>query len=181
MNTIEYERKQILTLDEYNMLITRLNEIVDCNEVIQVNYYFDDNNYSLCDKGDTLRVRQKSGRLSLERKFNKRYSTNGVRICDESNEDIHNLPMKIVIGDNKFYYIGNLMTVRKNYKIDDNTISLDASYYLGKIDYEVEIESDKEVTIPEFVSKIIKFNRYQGGKYNRFVRKLKEKQLEYKI
>ncbi len=43
MNTIEYERKQLLTLDEYNMLMTKLNEIVDCNEVVQLNYYFDDN------------------------------------------------------------------------------------------------------------------------------------------
>lgn len=181
MNTIEYERKQLLTLNEYNMLITKLNEIVCCNEVVQVNYYFDDNNYTLYDKGDTLRVRQKLGKLSLERKFNKRYSTNGVKICDESNEDIQSLPMKIVNDDNKFYYIGNLITVRKNYKVDDNTISLDVNYYLGEIDYEVEIESEKEVTIPEFVSKIIKFNKYQDGKYKRFVRKLKEKQLEYEI
>jgi hypothetical protein len=53
----------------------------------------------------------------LERKFNKCYSSDGVRICDESSEDIHSIPLLIRSDDKEYHFIGNLITVRKNYKV----------------------------------------------------------------
>jgi uncharacterized protein YjbK len=69
MNITEYESKQLLTSGEYETLLTALNELAICKEVVQINYYFDDKNFRLCEKGDTLRVRQKSGKLSLGKKI----------------------------------------------------------------------------------------------------------------
>lgn len=67
--------------------------------------------------------------------------------------------MRIVLDENEYFYIGNLVTVRKNYEIDDNMISLDMNYYLGHIDYELEIESDTEVMVPKMMKETICLKR----------------------
>ena len=103
----------------------------------------------------TLRVKQKQDVLKLERNFNKCYLHDGVRVCNEYSEPIDNLPMRIVLDENEYFYIGNLVTVGKNYEIDDNMISLDMNYYLGHIDYELKIESDTEVMVPKMIKETI--------------------------
>jgi hypothetical protein len=60
-------------------------------------------------------------------------------------------------------------------------ISLDTNYYLGEVDYEIEIESDKAVCVPDSITKIVKFEHRQVGMYTRFVRKLKELNLQYEL
>ena len=67
--------------------------------------------------------------------------------------------MRIVLDENEYFYIGNLLTVIKNYEIDDNMISLDMNYYLGHIDYELEIESDTEVMVPKMMKETICLKR----------------------
>ena len=121
-----------------------------------------------------MRVRRKADKLTLERKYNKRYAPGGERICDESSKIIEFLPSKVTIGDNVYFYLGNLVTIRKNYIVDENIISLDISYYLGKVDYELEVESEKEVFLPKLVSTLIESKNYSHGKYTRYVKALKE-------
>lgn len=174
MNNVEYEYKQLITLDEYNNLMQKLHELYACEEFIQINYYYDDKDFSLFHKDETLRVRQKADKLTLERKYNKRYAPGGERICDESSKTIEPLPSKVTIGDNVYFYLGNLVTIRKNYIVDESTVSLDISYYLGKVDYELEVESNKEMILPKVVFQSIKFGNLHNGKYTRFINALKE-------
>ena len=121
-----------------------------------------------------MRVRQRLDKLTLERKFHRRYSQGGERICEESSEPIQRLPAKISIENREYCYIGNLVTTRRDYTIGKNIVSLDVSYYLGRVDYELEIESKEEVVLPEFLRKTIDGRARPDGKYTRFVRALRE-------
>lgn len=174
MNNVEYEHKQLITLDEYNSLMQKLDRLYACEELLQINYYYDDNNFSLFHKDETLRVRQKADKLTLERKYNKRYASNGERICNENSKTIEFLPSKVRIDNNVYSYLGELVTIRKNYIVDENTISLDISYYLGKIDYELEVESKIEAILPKIIFDSISFENYHDGKYTRFIKRYKE-------
>lgn len=174
MNNLEYEHKQLITLDEYNNLKQKLNELYASEEFIQINYYYDDRDFSSFHKGETVRVRQKADKLTLERKYNKRYVPGGERICDESSKTIESLPSKVTIDNNVYSYLGELVTIRKNYIVDESTVSLDISYYLGVIDYELEVESDKKAILPKIISESIVFDNHHDGKYTRFIKVLQE-------
>lgn len=152
----------------------KLDRLYACEEILQINYYYDDNNFSLFHKDETLRVRQKANKLTLERKYNKRYAPDGERICDENRKIIESLPLKVTIGDNVYFYLGELVTIRKNYIVDQSTVSLDISYYLGNVDYELEVESEKETVLPMLVSGSIESKNHNDGKYTRFIKALKE-------
>ena len=173
MSNVEYEYKKILKKEEYDILLSKLNEIAECFEFVQINYYYDNDKFLLFNTGNTVRVRQQLDKLSLQIKQNKHYSSNGQRRCDESSNTIQTLPKQITMNDNEFYYMGSLTTLRKNYYIDNNIISLDISYYLGEVDYELEIESQQRVELPQFITELVNFNSYSNGKYTRFVNKLK--------
>ena len=174
MDNVEYEFKQLITLEEYNILSSKLDEIADCNEFIQINYYFDDNSFTLFSRNETLRVRQRLGKLTLERKHNKRYCSTGERICDENSNTISFLPAEVSIDGHTYHYVGDLVTLRKNFIIDNDIISLDMNFYLGKTDYELEIESNREIKLLEFITELIDFKIYQDSKYTRFVKNLKK-------
>lgn len=174
MHTTEHEYKRLLTPEEYMTLLTKLDSIAVCRPYVQVNYYYDDEVFSLNEKGETLRVRQQLDKLTLERKFHRRYSQEGERICEEKSEPIQRLPAKISIGNQEYRYIGNLVTTRRDYTIGKNIVSLDVSYYLGRVDFELEIESKEEVVLPEFLREIMDGCARPDGKYTRFVRALRE-------
>ena len=41
MKSIEKEIKQLLTISEYTALLDALNIIAECEEIVQINYFFD--------------------------------------------------------------------------------------------------------------------------------------------
>ena len=174
MHITEHEYKRLLTPEEYTTLLTKLDSIAACIPYVQVNYYYDDEVFSLNEKGETIRIRQRLDKLTLERKFHRRYSQEGERICEEKSEPIQRLPAKISIENQEYRYIGNLVTTRRDYTIEKNTVSLDVSYYLGRVDYELEIESKEEVVLPEFLREMIDGRARPDGKYTRFMRALQE-------
>jgi uncharacterized protein YjbK len=175
MITQEIERKYMLTEPEYNMWSSRLVEHTTDN-VIQINYYYDDDSYSLCGSDETLRIRQIGNQLTREFKFNKR-DIDGVRICDEQTTGISEFPLQLSVRGKIYRLIGSMITIRKNIQIDNATVSLDQSLYFGAVDYELEIEygNCREETNP-----IIKMIETQcncpstHGKYQRFISKLRE-------
>lgn len=172
----EIERKIILTKDEY----LNINDKFKMKEEkIQVNYYFDTQDYSLAKKDETLRVRQSDQGLMLEYKFNKLYSEM-VRECQEYTFSIKHLPLEVSSDmitpfynreKNKFFLQGQLVTHRKIFSLDTVKICLDRNYYLGKIDFELEIEGKSE----EIIEKNIEIFGWPHvpssiGKYKRFLR-----------
>ena len=121
-----------------------------CNSItpiLQINYYYDDEQNSLYKQDITLRIHQTGELLELQRKRHIIKSNSWVE-SDETNIIITSLP-KII--DNKYRLKGSLVTMRCRMKIEKSSIlfDFDENYYLGESDYELEMEieneSDKQV------------------------------------
>jgi uncharacterized protein YjbK len=168
MTTIEHERKQLLSHSDYQQLCILLNGICKGTEQVQINYYYDDVNFTLCRQSNTLRVRQIESSLKLEKKFFKCFSK-GVRITDEISCNIDCLPIAVEYNDMLFNFVGEMTTVRIVYCVDQYTIALDRNYYLGIIDYEIEVESDSIVVPPQFLIGLCNFSAQCESKYSRYV------------
>jgi uncharacterized protein YjbK len=104
----------------------------------------------------------------LERKTNKRY-IEGVRFADESSAPLKELPRII---DDKYCYIGQLVTTRTRFSLPSGTnIDFDVSQYLDVTDYEIEVELGKSEP-EEFLAAFPIGNEKPVGKYSRFVQRL---------
>src|SRR5690625_5863964 len=60
---IEIEYKNLLTEDEFNLLLSTLPFSKECQ--VQKNYYFETNNFALRGKLSALRIREKKGSYQL--------------------------------------------------------------------------------------------------------------------
>lgn len=158
---------------------------------IQVNYYYDTNKYKLNRNDITLRVRQKEDSLRIQLKcLLKREG--GLFVKNEFSENIDELPVKInkekiqwpelLICEDDITLKGNLITERTVYKFNEAMeIDLNKNFYLGIIDYELELEfefnSDFEADASNFVNDVIKNEcsiNFALGKSSRFYQKLKQ-------
>jgi len=175
----EYEKKQIITKEKqlfiYNYLINKF----ESDRIIQINYYYDNDSFYLYKNNKTLRVRQIDDNLKLEYKYNKSYLFD-VRICDEYTANLSSLPNTLRApikeqNDNEYRKVGVLITERYNFKLDDFTISLDKNLYLGVVDYEIEVESEKLSNELDFINELeLDFKQTSVSKYDRFVTQLKK-------
>ena len=156
-----------------------MDALVIANIKTQINYYYDTYNKKLFNNCITLRIRQKNAKLFLQYKYDKNF--NGlVNTCIEYEKNISEFPMSIsgeMLPEEEkciYHYVGNMTTNRRNYEIDDVVISLDVNYYLGVVDYELEIEfkeieKAKKIISQNFVNDL-KINNV--GKYQRFVKRI---------
>ncbi len=173
MKSFELEIKQLITKEVYNFKLSELIKLSSSENFVQVNYYYDTPEYDIFNKNETLRIRLKDSGLKLERKCNN-YYINDTRVCEEYSRHIDFLPQSIIIDHNHLNLIGCMVTARTNFKFDNCVISLDKNYYLGKIDYEIEIESNEVVNIPIQLSNIINHEEITPGKYTRFISTLND-------
>lgn len=175
---IEREIKYIIDHDTYLQIKCILESISISTHMLQINYYYDTPNYDLNANGRTLRIRQKNDSLFLQYKYDKKYS--GIeKICEEFELNITHfvnpisseiLPESYLNVEN-YYYIGNLVTERFDYHLKKAVISLDKNYYLGKVDYEIEIEYENISEATEIINLLSLKNteNIATEKYRRFM------------
>ena len=182
MATKECERKLIVCWCEFNNYMSMLRKqkngdscVTGGDSYIKVDHYYDTPVFTLQQKNETLRVRQKGDNLTLERKYNK-VTDNSVACSDEA-EDANfqgPLPMKIVHDNVEYQYIGSLTTYRTDFKVGKLTISFDINFYLGSLDYEIEIEGPTPEDIVNY-TEIRHPDEKIASKYQRFCLSLKHK------
>lgn len=188
---VEYEYKMLLDYCEYMKIIQKINdrkEFIEMKENIQINYYYDFEDNKLLKKGVTCRARQIDNKLKLQLKVVKK------RGCDYKVNKEFELPLEKLsktidlerIGWDKVVDIkgivllkGSLITHRKKWCFENNIeVFLDKNYYLGKIDYEIELEflpgneDDALKLVRVLTGKEIK--KSCNGKKTRFFKKLKK-------
>ena len=134
----EKESKYLVSEKQFSELVDR--KTLGCNHIEQINFYYDDNNYSLSKKNCTLRVRERQNNLQLQLK--KTISINDMyRTSEEHSVDIIDVPSIIKIeqiqdyfghtGDifeklaNDFFLLGNLQTIRHHYKLKNHILFFD--------------------------------------------------------
>ena len=175
---IENEFKLILSCEQFKQITNTLSVKYGKEfSNIQINYYYDSDDYFIAYCGDSLRVRQKGCNLSMEYKCKKSTASDQIRKCEEYKKSINVFPNLIIlsnefsiIDDHIYKYKGNLITVRTDFHINDTIVSLDKNYYLGKTDYEIEIESENPERINEVKNLLqLNFPTNELGKYKRFL------------
>lgn len=167
---IEKEIKYVLSKEQLMKIEDELSKKNKPIEVIQINYYYDNEEEELLKNGITLRVRQIEGQKKLEIKYP--MSFDGlIKTKEEKYRTIEELPRFVDFTKENFFnkewklnrfknvkMIGILITHRKSYTYNDGIkIELDKSFYLGHTDYEIEIEIDKgyEEEVIKVIDKII--------------------------
>lgn len=150
----------------------------------QENHYYSDISNTLRKKGITFRIRTKDGINKLQIKMHKS-TDKALQICDEYEYPISDIPdiftasqVKELIGyENDVIRLGSLKTLRHSCIYSDGVeICLDKNDYLGKTDYEIEVEYTQ--TIPQELTDILKANSVTftlpcSGKCSRFMTQLK--------
>ena len=143
---------------------------------VQVNYYFDTPDFSLSTAHCMLRVRRKKNTLYLQFKT-KRIRKDSLFLCDESEAELNEFPKTVnpsryfpEAPDTECFLLGDLVTDRTDFVFPGGVVSLDENVYLGRTDYEVEIEGD-----PDAIERISAFLNPKGssdqgnGKFSRFL------------
>lgn len=186
MTEKETELKYLINENEYISLKKYLCSLAEPAEKLQINYYYDTADFILYNTGETLRIRQIKDVLKLEYKYGKEIKGN-LRICSEYTEVTESVPESIKITGSKlpahgktggsadiYYNIGSLVTRRNDFAIGGAKFSLDANYYLGILDYELEIEFEGNTNLPDGTAKILAPLSFSAaGKYTRFIDRLK--------
>ena len=135
---IECELKYMLTWQEYARLISDFSKYT--HQDIQVNYYYDTEDFKMNKQGITCRIREKHG------KFTATIKKHGVA----ENTSLEKSKQVLNEKDIRFFnvpdlkYQGKLETERTYfYATDECVITVDKNTYLNTVDYELEVEYKK--------------------------------------
>lgn len=136
---LEYEKKIMLTADEYLSILMLMCKYAPMQT--QTNYYFDNDDLSMNEKGITCRIRAKDG------KYKATVKNHNAEHPDCSNEV--DLIEKIEFDPQIFnvlglHHQGELVTDRiVMHKDSTCEMVLDRNVYLGHTDFELEVEYSK--------------------------------------
>lgn len=138
---IEFEKKVILTKREYDFFVYRNRKMAD--SVIQINHYFDTDDFEWDRRGITCRIREKQGQywatIKAHRSSVGECSIETVRPAENERDDRLFVTMGVKPQ-------GCLITRRTPLlRCEGLTTVLDENSYLGCIDYELEIEYDSSL------------------------------------
>lgn len=149
---IEIEYKTLLTKHDYETLLQTIFHKVA--PIIQVNYYFETEDFRLKKFHSALRIREKNGAYTLTLKephpdgilethddLSKEELQQWLKGEAISKPNISRQLAAIGINENDFIYFGALETSRYSLKQNDILYVLDKSIYNGVTDYELEIEA----------------------------------------
>lgn len=186
----EYEYKILIPQEKFENLYKEYSKSyfsTHLDKRVQLNYYYDTTDYFLFKNNITLRIRQINENLKLEIKTEKT-KERLPRIAEESSFEIDRIPMfidsNILPTDFAKHYVllGDLVTERTRFLTTDGVeLCFDKNWYLGAVDYEFEVEYEKEKEYLakktfEQLSEGIEKSRFKT-KYNRFIkayRKMKD-------
>ncbi len=179
---LETEFKAMLTEERFNVL----RSMFEWDHVIeQTNSYYADSSMLLKQHGITLRVRTIDGLSRIQVKVHKN-ADSPLQICEENEFETDAIPESFTAEETENLtglhvpasLLGSLTTHRYSLMYCDGVeICLDKSDYLGKTDYEIEIEYTGEIP-QELKAKLagagIEFKAAAVGKMTRFMQRLND-------
>ena len=137
---LEYEKKVMVSAEEYTAISAAF-----CRGIVpktQTNYYFDNDDLSMNQKGITYRIRAKDGKYTATIKSHSaRHPDCSVEVdlVEKTKFDPQ------IFGEFGVHYQGELVTERLIlYKDSACEMVLDRNVYLGYTDFELEVEYGKE-------------------------------------
>lgn len=147
---LEKEYKCLVTKEQWQSFLCLMKKkycILCPEETTQTNYYYDTADFVLNRTGRTLRVRQAGGRLLLQHKL-RRIADGGVVCSEEEQRPAKDIPREMdgaPYGVSQLQLLGSLRTKRLRFRpLPGVRVDLDQNVYLGRTDYEIEIEFEGE-------------------------------------
>jgi uncharacterized protein YjbK len=178
----EIEQKYLLTKSQYE----KISNKTEWDDAINIfNYYYDTSDFKFYEMDITVRVRKINKLIQLEIKMPVEKQIN-LNISEERKIKMNNIPESLSpeiieyltgYAVNNVKCIGLLVTERKIKKHPEMIIALDCCRYLGKVDYELEIEYSKkdDMYLTKSLIEYYELNDtvISEGKRARFIRALK--------
>ena len=135
----EFEFKRVMTKETYEALCRWCKQLYQGSKHMQINYYYDTPDGTCHGSNITVRVRQKGTELKGTIKYhgiqNMPYASN------EQHFKVHTLPMYMEFGGRWISFMGQMVTERICFPVAEGVeLMLDRNSYLGKVDYELELE-----------------------------------------
>lgn len=151
----EYEKKVMLTEDEYLSITVLMSKFASMES--QTNYYFDDDELSMNQKGITCRIRAKNGKYKATIKNHKtEHPDCSIEVTLVEKTEFDPQIFKIF----GLRYQGELVTERAViYEDSECKMVLDQNVYLGQTDFELEVEycKKREQTAHILIENIAKY------------------------
>lgn len=175
---LEYEKHILISKKEYNKLLNYY--LLNCKNskfLVNQNIYYDSDNkiinnnavlrirtINYCNNELTFKTKSKNANKEINIIINKDeiYDINRSGIIQ--NKTINKALKKI--GVIKVYKIASLKTLRYEFYFQDSTIVIDKNFYCGKIDYDIEIESNNMQKSNEILKNIIDKFKISSNKNN---------------
>lgn len=150
---------------------------IDGAGYVQVNYYFDTEDFAVASSHGMLRVRKKARSMKLQYK-DKRKRIGVMLLCQEEEAPLTELPHSVNPAryfpgapDRDCMLLGDCVTYRTDFMLPGAVVSLDENYYLGQTDFELEIEGE-EAAIRRIAQQLAPNGEHKkgNGKFSRFLR-----------
>ncbi len=177
---LEKEYKSLLTKDEYEKI---RNGFTWDSEKVQENHYYTDDEGILRQNRIMMRVRVKDNKSVIQVKHHKNPGS-PLQICEETEYAVTGVPKSFYDGEkytgiktDELKNIGCAKTLRSSKMWDEKTeICLDKTEYLGRCDYEIEIEYTSDTPPDGLMKRLtdmgVEFKAVSVGKFSRFLKAL---------
>lgn len=135
---IENEWKFLVSKEQFGeiRLFFEENFQIQKNSFEQTNYYYDTKDFCLSKEGITARIREKNKKL---KGTFKKHLGNGI--SNEESFYVDSIPELINYSEKHLIKLGSLTTKRDVFFVENMCeICFDENTYLGKTDYEIEVE-----------------------------------------
>ncbi len=152
---IEYEKKIMLTTEEYNYLYNYFSSYGETKT--QVNYYYDTPEYTMNSLGVTCRIREKDDTyVSTIKSHNADLPECNI----ETTRKAQNIWDTAIFESLRLKFQGAITTIRTEVNQSNGiNIALDRNIYLDKVDCELEVEypNGKAEEAEKYLNNIAKF------------------------
>lgn len=151
----EFELKYMLTKHQFRCLREFIENYFkyQFERTKQVNYYYDTEDQYYFKKDSTVRIREKNGILLGTVKM---HSLDTPYQSEEIPFEIERVPLQLTYQGKALKFMGGLITYRYMIPITkETTLFLDENHYLGKVDYELEIEFGEDSFIEAWKTAVL--------------------------
>lgn len=140
---LEFEKKVLLSEPEYRFL--KENRYRAGRTAVQVNHYYDTDDFELSRQGITCRIREKNGVCTATVKA---HQQTWADCSVEHSRSVKDRYDDLLFRDMKLRHQGSLETIRTIYFPHKGiSVMLDKNSYLGTTDYELELEYVRDAEV----------------------------------
>ena len=164
----EFEIKCLVSMSTFYDLIQKIKTKYPnstSKTKLQINYYYDTENYDLHKQGMTCRIRLSEDKIIGQYK---EHYLDGSHCSKETDFQVNELPQTIMKEEQRLIFLGELVTTRMSFLITSYVkIECDVNFYLGNCDHEIEIEYEdgyydfaKQIADSLMLTEINNFSKY---------------------